>query len=87
MDSDTAERLAGSEPDYHIKDLFNAIDRGDYPSWTVYLQVMKPEEVKSAPIDIFDCTYTWPMEQYPLRRVGRFTLKRNVCIPNSTIII
>ncbi|TQS33323.1 hypothetical protein Golomagni_06338, partial [Golovinomyces magnicellulatus] len=80
MDSDTAMLLAGSQPDYHIKDLFNAIERGDYPSWTVYIQVMKPEEVKDAPIDIFDDTFTWPHEQYPLRPIARFHLNGN---PNN----
>lgn len=79
MDADTAARLAGSEPDYHVKDLFNAIEGGNFPTWTVYVQVIKPDEVKAAPIDIFDCTYTWPYESYPLRRVGRLTLNKNVC--------
>lgn len=79
MDADTAVRLAGSEPDYHVKDLFKAIEKGDFPSWGVYIQVMKPEEIKNAPIDIFDDTYTWPFEKYPLRLVGRLTLNKNVC--------
>ncbi|RSL87609.1 hypothetical protein CEP51_002126 [Fusarium floridanum] len=77
MDADTAVRLAGSEPDYHVKDLFKAIEKGDFPSWGVYIQVMKPEEIKQAPIDIFDDTYTWPFEKYPLRLVGRLTLNKN----------
>jgi catalase len=79
MDSKKAVQLAGEDPDYHVKDLFNAIEKGDYPTWTVCIQVMKPEEVKTAPIDIFDCTYTWPYEKYPLRRIGRLTLNKNVC--------
>lgn len=78
MDPKRAMRLAGSEPDYHVKDLFNAIERGDYPSWLVYIQVIKPEEVKNAPIDIFDDTYTWPYDKYPLRKIARFTLNKNV---------
>lgn len=80
MDSDEAVRLAGSQPDYHVKDLFQAIEKGDFPSWGVYIQVIKPEEVKTAPIDIFDDTFTWPFEQYPLRLVGRMTLTKNVSI-------
>ncbi|KAI4718137.1 catalase-domain-containing protein [Aureobasidium sp. EXF-10727] len=39
LDSDTAVRLAGTDPDYHIKDLFNAIERGDYPTWLLYIQI------------------------------------------------
>lgn len=86
MDADTALHLAGTEPDYHIKDLFRSIEKGDFPSWTVYVQVIKPEEVKTAPIDIFDNTYTWPYEKYPLRRIGRFTLNRNVRLYPSPLI-
>lgn len=81
MDADTAVRLAGCEPDYHVKDLFKAIEKRDYPSWSVFVQVMKPEDVKSAPVDIFDDTYTWPFDEYPLRLVGKLTLNENVSIP------
>ncbi|KAJ4144420.1 hypothetical protein LMH87_003304 [Akanthomyces muscarius] len=77
MDAETAAHLAGTEPDYHIKGLFNSIEKGEYPTWTVCIQTMTPEEVATAPIDIFDCTYTWPHERYPLRRVGRLTLNKN----------
>ena len=78
LDADTAIRLAGTEPDYHVKDLFKAIESGDYPSWSVYIQAMTPAQAKTAPIDIFDDTYTWPHQQYPLRLVGRMTLTKNV---------
>jgi catalase len=78
MDSQTAEKLAGSEPDYHVKDLFDKIEKGEFPTWLLSVQVMKPEEVKDAPIDIFDCTFTWPHDKYPLRTVGRLTLNENV---------
>jgi catalase len=78
LDAATAASLAGSDPDYHVKDLFNAIENSDYPTWLLYLQVMKPEDVAKAAIDIFDPTFTWPQQQYPLRRVGRLTLNRNV---------
>ena len=78
LPADVALRLAGQEPDYHIKDLFNAIEKGDYPSWTFFVQVIEPQDAPSAPIDIFDNTFTWPHEQYPLRPVGRLTLNKNV---------
>jgi catalase len=80
MDPERAARLAGTDPDYHVRDLFNSIEAGDHPTWIVSIQVMQPEEVKDAPIDIFDCTFTWPYEKYPLRRVGRLTLNRNVSV-------
>lgn len=78
MNSETAIRLADTQHDYHVKDLFNAIGRGDNPPWAVYIQVMKPDEVKSTPVDISDDTFIWPHEQYPLRLVGRYHLDRNV---------
>ena len=78
MDRDTAARLAGVDPDYHVKDLFEAIEKGDFPKWNVYVQVMTPDQAKQAPIDIFDCTFTWPHKEYPLRLVGRMTLNKNV---------
>lgn len=73
-----ALRLAGEEPDYHIKDLFNAIERGDYPTWTFYVQVIDPKDAPNAPINIFDNTFTWPHEQFPLRPIGKLTLNHNV---------
>jgi catalase len=78
IDAADATKLAGSDPDFLVKDLFDAIENGDYPTWSVSLQVMTPEQAVGAPIDIFDCTYTWPHKDYPLRPVGRLTLNRNV---------
>jgi catalase len=85
MDADLAVRLAGTEPDYHVKDLFKAIENKEYPSWSLYVQVIQPADVKTAPIDVFDDTYTWPHEQYPLRLVGRMTLTENVLRPSIKI--
>lgn len=51
-----AERLAGTDPDYSIRDLYNAIDAGDYPKWTMYIQVMTLEEAKSYRWNVFDVT-------------------------------
>lgn len=77
LDSTTALRLAGEEPDYHVKDLFNSIEKGHYPSWTLYVQVIEPKDLADAPIDIFDNTFTWPHEKYPLRPIGKLTLNKN----------
>ncbi|KAG4423220.1 hypothetical protein IFR04_003586 [Cadophora malorum] len=77
LDAATALRLAGEEPDYHIKDLFNAIERDDYPTWTLNVQVIEPEDLADAPIDIFDNTFTWPHAKYPLRPVGKLVLNKN----------
>lgn len=85
MEADRAVLLAGSEPDYHVKDLYNAIENGDYPTWSVYVQVMTPEQAKETSIDIFDDTFVWPHKDYPLRLVGRMTLNKNVCTQGRRI--
>lgn len=72
-----AESLAGSNPDYAIEDLFNAIERGDYPSWNVYVQIMTPEEAANYRVDPFDVTKTWYKEDHPLIPLGRLVLDRN----------
>lgn len=72
-----AEELAGSDPDYAVKDLFNAIERGDYPSWKVYVQIMQPEDAATYKIDPFDVTKTWYEEDYPLIPLGKIVLNRN----------
>ncbi len=89
LDAATALRLAGEEPDYHIKDLFNAIERDDYPTWTLNVQVIEPEDLADAPIDIFDNTFTWPHAKYPLRPVGKLVLNKNVrfCAGFSPVLI
>ena len=77
LSQDEAVKLAGSEPDYHVKDMYNAIERGDFPTWTMYLQVMDPKDAETYRWNIFDITRVWPHKDYPLRPVGRLTLNRN----------
>ncbi|EIE85094.1 hypothetical protein G6F46_002870 [Rhizopus delemar] len=72
-----AGELAGSDPDYATRDLFNAIERGDYPSWSVYIQVMNPEDAKKYRFNPFDVTKVWSHKDYPLQPVGKLTLNRN----------
>lgn len=72
-----ANELASSDPDYSIRDLYNAIAKGDYPSWTFYIQVMSYEEAQKATFNPFDVTKVWPQGEYPLIPVGKFTLDRN----------
>lgn len=58
-------------------DLQNAINKGDYPSWDVFIQVIKPEEISKAPFNIFDMTKVWPKSLYPLGKTGRITSIKN----------
>ncbi|KAI1395384.1 catalase [Hypoxylon fuscum] len=69
--------LAGTEPDLHLADLQEAIRSGKFPSWDMYVQVIRSEGLDDAPVDIFDITKTWPLQKYPRRKVGRMTLDKN----------
>jgi len=60
------------------KDLIDAIDNGDYPSWTVKLQIMTEAEAKSYHINPFDLTKIWPHGDFPLIEIGQMELNRNV---------
>lgn len=72
-----AAQLAGSNPDYLTQDLVEAIERGDYPSWILNIQVMSSEAAASLEYDPFNVTKLWSQEQFPLIEVGRLTLNRN----------
>ncbi|KAF9351232.1 hypothetical protein BGX34_000727 [Mortierella sp. NVP85] len=72
-----AKELDSSNPDSSTEDLFNAIDKGDFPSWTVYLQVMKEEDAANYRWNVFDVTKVWPHSDYPLQKIGKMTLNRN----------
>lgn len=77
MAPDVAAKLAGENPDYHTEDLFNAIENGDFPSWTLYVQIMPFEDADMYRFDPFDVTKVWSHKDYPLIEVGRMTLNRN----------
>lgn len=72
-----AGRLASTDPDYAIRDLYNAIASENLPSWTVYIQTMTFAEAEAAPFNPFDLTKVWPHSDYPLIEVGRMVLDRN----------
>lgn len=77
LDASVADEIAGTNPDYHTEDLFNAIDKGDFPSWTLYVQIMPFEDAKSYKWDPFDVTKIWSLKDYPRIEVGKMTLNRN----------
>ncbi|NUP35919.1 MAG: catalase [Streptomyces sp.] len=72
-----ADALAGENADAHRQDLWEAIDRGDHPSWTLYVQVMPFEDAPGYRFNPFDLTKVWPHGDYPLVEVGRMTLDEN----------
>jgi catalase len=77
LTQDEADRLAGTDGDYHVRDLFEAIRRGDHPSWTLHMQIMPFADAESYRFNPFDLTKVWPHGDYPLIEVGRLTLDRN----------
>ncbi|MGK2940887.1 MAG: catalase [Immundisolibacter sp.] len=77
LTQEDADRLAGTDGDYHRRDLFDAIKRGDFPSWTLKMQIMPFDEAKTYRFNPFDLTKVWPHGDYPLHEVGRLTLTRN----------
>ncbi|MBL5781628.1 catalase [Bacillus sporothermodurans] len=74
---DLAAKLAGENPDYHTEDLFNAIEKGDFPEWKLYVQIMPLEDANTYRFDPFDVTKVWSQKDYPLIEVGRMVLDRN----------
>jgi catalase len=78
LTQEEADQLAGEKPDYHRQDLFEAIRGGNFPSWTLYMQIMPFEEAKSYRFNPFDLTKVWPHGDYPLIKVGTMTLNRNL---------
>lgn len=78
LTQEEADRLAGTDSDYHQRDLFTAIEGGDYPSWTLKVQIMPFEEAKTYRFNPFDLTKVWPHGDYPLIDVGKLTIDRNV---------
>ncbi|AND17755.1 catalase [Rathayibacter tritici] len=77
LTQEQADQIAGEDADFHIRDLSSAIDRGDFPSWTLSVQVMPYEDAKSYRFNPFDLTKVWPHSDYPLIEVGTMTLDRN----------
>ncbi|MFF9477653.1 catalase [Streptomyces sp. NPDC014733] len=72
-----ADRLAGEDADVHRRDLHDAIESGNAPSWTLYVQVMPFDDAPDYRFNPFDLTKVWPHGDYPLIEVGRMTLNRN----------
>lgn len=72
-----AARIAGADPDYAQRDLFDAIVRGDFPQWRVCLQIMSEQQAAQHHENPFDVTKTWSQKEYPLIEVGILELNRN----------
>ncbi len=73
-----ANRIAGEDADYHQRDLYEAIQRREYPSWTLKVQIMPFDQAKAYRFNPFDLTKVWPHADHPLTEVGTLVLNRNV---------
>ncbi|KAK0724676.1 catalase-like domain-containing protein [Lasiosphaeris hirsuta] len=72
-----ATHLTGVDPDNHTRDLYDAIETGNFPSWTLYIQAMTPEQAETYRWNVFDLTQVWPHADFPLIQVGKLTFNKN----------
>lgn len=72
-----ATKLVGEDRETHQRDLYDSIERGDFPKWRFCVQVMPEAEAEKTPYNPFDLTKVWPHKDYPLIEVGILELNRN----------
>lgn len=72
-----AGEMAGKDPDFATRDLFEAIQRGEFPAWRVCVQLMTEAEAETFPYNPFDLTKVWPHRDFPLMDIGEMVLDRN----------
>lgn len=72
-----AAAIIAKDRESHGRDLFNAIERGDYPRWTLYFQIMTEEQAAKYKENPFDITKVWSHKEFPLIEVGELELNRN----------
>ncbi|RKS80048.1 catalase [Motilibacter peucedani] len=74
---DEAQKLGGVDPDFHRRDLAEAIDAGNFPKWDLGVQLLAENDVDKVTFDVLDATKLWPEEVVPVQLVGTMTLNRN----------
>ncbi|WP_197742033.1 catalase [Nitrospira sp. KM1] len=74
---DEAQKLAGKDPDFHRRDLWEAIENKAYPEYELALQLVPEDEADKIGVDVLDPTKIWPEDKVPVQRVGKLTLNRN----------
>lgn len=75
---DEAQKIGGIDPDYHRRDLREAIDRGAYPEYELGVQLIPLEDEFKYDFDILDPAKYWPEEEVPVQLIGKMTLNKNV---------
>jgi catalase len=74
---DEAQKISGKDPDFHRRDLWEAIENGDYPEWEFGVQIVEEEDEHKFDFDLLDATKIIPEELVPVQRIGKLTLNRN----------
>ena len=74
---DEAQKIAGKDADFHRRDLWEAIDKGDFPEWELGVQLIPQNKENSLGFDLLDPTKLIPEEMIPVQRIGRMVLNRN----------
>jgi catalase len=74
---DETQKIAGKDPDFNRRDLFEAIDTGHFPAYELGIQVVEEEDESAFDVDLLDPTKIIPEEQVPVRPIGRMVLDRN----------
>jgi catalase len=74
---DEAQKISGKDPDFHRRDLWEAIENGDYPEWEFGVQIVEEEDEHKFDFDLLDATKIIPEELVPVTRIGKLTLNRN----------
>ncbi len=72
---DEAQKISGKDPDFHRRDLWEAIDNGDYPEWEFGVQIVEEEDEHKFDFDLLDATKIIPEELVPVKRIGKLTLE------------
>lgn len=75
---DEAQKIAGKDPDFHRRDLWESIEKGDFPEYELGVQLLSEEDEFKFDFDILDPTKLWPEEDIPVKIIGKMTLNRNV---------
>jgi catalase len=74
---DEAQKISGQDPDFLRRDLWEAIENGDYPEWEFGVQIIEEEDEHKFDFDLLDATKIIPEELVPVKRIGKLTLNRN----------
>lgn len=77
LSPERAEHLSAVDPDYALRELYDAIAEGNFPSWSFYVQIMTFQQAETFPWNPFDLTKIWPHSDFPLIPVGQLVLSKN----------